>query len=144
MFGFDVADVVAELTLPARPFDPVAWRVLGRRALHQATIHVEPVAFDPTALAKLGVIVPYRGRVEATATIGTGGQTADVTFDVHDFEGGAIREPLALHVDGTVNRDGVTVTAATTAGAVKLRRSRCAFTDRGRSSRRRRDRAGQA
>ncbi len=120
LVGVDAVDAIADLELPARLFDPVAWRTLGKKVLRGATIHLEPAALDQAMLAKLGVLVPYRGHVEASATVGVGAETATATLDVRGVEGGVIRKPIDLHVEAGIAGDGLTVNATTSTGKATL------------------------
>jgi TamB, inner membrane protein subunit of TAM complex len=105
----------AELAMPDRPFDPAAWRQLGRAALHGASARVEGVVIDPALLDRLGVASALRGRAAAAIDLGPAARTAQATVDVGALRGGPLDQPIDVHV--TASLDDRATTAAVSVGS---------------------------
>jgi hypothetical protein len=113
----DTTDVIAgtaSIALPVHPFDPDAWKQLGKRALKSADILVKPIDVDPTLLAKLHVTAPYRARVQGDIKVDEGIDKITVTADVADLSGGHIKQPIAVHTVTALDDKGVQVTTDVT------------------------------
>ena len=111
----------AHLELPAHPFDPAAWRALGRGVLHDASFRGDDFAFDPAALAKLGVAVPYRGTLSAKLDVQTGASAATASVVVRDVKGGSIVVPAVVELAASYDaKTGVTGTLTASAGGSTL------------------------
>ncbi|HEY1549030.1 MAG TPA: translocation/assembly module TamB domain-containing protein, partial [Kofleriaceae bacterium] len=118
--GVDSVTADAQLELPARPFDPAQWKVLGKRALHHATATLAPLDFDPAVLARAHVDQPYRGHVEASFDISEGAGSVTANIDVTKLAGGAIVLPLDAHVQANAGETGVHVTGSASVGKQTL------------------------
>ncbi|HEX7702148.1 MAG TPA: hypothetical protein VF403_15530, partial [Kofleriaceae bacterium] len=78
----------AKIALPLHPFDPDAWKQLGKRVLKSADIKIKPVDIDPNLLAKLHIDAPYRARVQGNITLDEGADKITVIADVAALSGG--------------------------------------------------------
>jgi len=108
------------LQIPDRVFDPAAWKALGPRVIHSATVRTTDVAFDSRLLAQLGFDAPYAGRATAEIVVGAGGSSVDVTASVRDLHGGLIKRGIAVEVSGRVDDQGSRGTLHATSGALTL------------------------
>lgn len=97
----------AKIALPLHPFDPDAWKRLGKRVLKSADIKINSVDIDPTLLAKLHLDAPYRARARADIALDEGADKITVTADITDLSGGHIKQPIAVHSVTTVDSTGV-------------------------------------
>ncbi|MDQ3366434.1 MAG: translocation/assembly module TamB domain-containing protein, partial [Myxococcota bacterium] len=115
----DVGDatMAARIAFPQRPFDPAAWKQLGRGVLRVLTVSLEDIAFDPAKLASLGFALPYRGRADLSLAVAAGASQARVVIDVREVAGGALVAPIDAHIEGSI--DGTE-----TLGTVQVRRAR--------------------
>ncbi|HEX3477093.1 MAG TPA: translocation/assembly module TamB domain-containing protein [Kofleriaceae bacterium] len=102
----------AELAMPDRPFDPAAWRRLGRDALRGASARVEGVAIDPTLLDRLGVTTQLRGRATAAIDLGPAVRTAQATVDLGALRGGPLDQPIDVHVTASLDDRATTATVS--------------------------------
>ena len=118
--GVDGVTAEAQLDLPARPFDPAQWRVLGKRALHHATVELTPLDFDPAVLARAHIDQPYRGRLEAKLDVSEGAGAVTANIDVTGVHGGAIAQPVDVHVQVDADDQGVHTTGTVLAGKQTL------------------------
>ncbi|HET9992407.1 MAG TPA: hypothetical protein VFQ65_27935, partial [Kofleriaceae bacterium] len=107
--GTEVVKGVATIALPMHPFDPLAWKALGKRVLKSADITGKPIDVDPAMLAKLKIDAPYRARVESHLVADEGANTITVTADIHELSGGAIKQPIEAHIETTLDDKGVTI-----------------------------------
>ena len=107
--GAEVVKGTATIALPAHPFDPEAWQVLGKRVLKSADIVGKPIDLNAAMLAKLKINAPYHARVESHLVADEGADKITVTADVHELSGGAIKQPIEAHVETTLDATGVTV-----------------------------------
>ncbi|MBA3821851.1 MAG: DUF748 domain-containing protein, partial [Deltaproteobacteria bacterium] len=115
----DVGDatMAARIAFPQRPFDPAAWKQLGRGVLRVLTVSLEDIAFDPAKLASLGFALPYRGRADVSLAVAAGASQARVVVDVREVAGGVLLAPIDAHIEGSI--DGTE-----TLGTVQVRRAR--------------------
>lgn len=113
--GAGNATAQAELEMPDRPFDPAAWRRLGRGALHSASLRSEGITIDPALLDRLGVNSLLRGRAALSIDIGDAARTAEAAVEVAQLRGGPIAEPIDVRVTATL--DERNTTAALTVAA---------------------------
>ncbi len=99
------------LALPARPFDPGAWRALDLRSLRAIDVTVDEVIVDEARARRLG-LPDVRGRLAATIHVepGLAGVTAHV--DGRDLIAGRLARPATITVDSRVDRAGTHVTLA--------------------------------
>jgi autotransporter translocation and assembly factor TamB len=97
----------AKIALPLHPFDPDAWKQLGKRVLKSADIVIKPVDIDPNLLAKLHINAPYRARAQGVITLDEGADKITVIADVADLSGGHIKQPIAVHSETTLDDKGV-------------------------------------
>jgi translocation and assembly module TamB len=97
----------AELAMPDRPFDPAAWRRLGRDALRGASARVEGIAIDPALLDRLGVTASpgtgLRGRASVAIDVGAAVRTAQAVVDVSELRGGPLDQPIDVHVTASLD-----------------------------------------
>ena len=118
--GVDAVTAEAELDLPARPFDPAQWRVLGKRALHHATVQLAPLDFDPAVLARAHLDQPYRGHLETKLDVSEGAGSVTANVDITGLRGGAIAQPLDVHSEVDANEQGIHATGTVVAGKQTL------------------------
>ena len=97
----------AKIALPLHPFDPDAWKQLGKRVLKSADIKIKPVDIDPNLLAKLHIDAPYRARAQADIELDEGADKITVTADITDLSGGHIKQPIKVHSETIVDDGGV-------------------------------------
>ena len=88
----------ADLEVPERWLDPVAWQRLGRGALHSANLRAEDIAIDPAMLDRLGIVTELHGTIGVAVDIGAAGRTAEATVDVAQLRGGPINQPVDLRL----------------------------------------------
>ena len=100
----------AELELPARLFDPAAWRARGRQIIRGGSLRIEDVALEPALLARLGLVTPLRGRVTASAKLAAGLRGAELAVAAREVRGGVLAEPVAADLDVAI--DGHATTSA--------------------------------
>ena len=108
--GVDAATADVWLDLPARPFDPAQWTSLGKGALHHATVTLAPLDFDPGVLAKANIDKPFRGHVAATIDVTEGLGAIAARVDVTELRGGALVQPVDVHVRAYLDEKGARVT----------------------------------
>ena len=101
--GLGNATAQAELAMPDRPFDPAAWRRLGRDALRGASARIEGIAIDPALLDRLGVASELRGRAGAAIDLGPAARTAQLVVDVGELRGGPLDQPIDVHVTAALD-----------------------------------------
>jgi hypothetical protein len=119
------ATVGARFVLPAHPFDPRAWRALGRDALHGAEVRAADVAIEPSVLAALGVATELRGRADVALDVLPGARAATAVVHVRELRGEGLARPVDVALDIALAggmaraiahaRDGDTVLATVTA-----------------------------
>ena len=109
-----------EIALPRHPFDPAAWRALGRDTLAGGHVHAKELAITPEALAKLGVQAPYRAKVDLDAELATGATSLTATLAVHDLRGGALVKPLELAADATIDEQNARANASVVSGQTAI------------------------
>lgn len=107
---YGTLDANAKLGMPARLFDPAAWKALGPGAIHGASIKSSEVSFTPGTLERFGIVSQFRGVASIKADIKPGLAGANVALDLHDFDGGRIVSPIAAHVDATYDTRELTTT----------------------------------
>jgi uncharacterized protein involved in outer membrane biogenesis len=110
--GVGNATAQAELEMPEKPFDPAAWRRLGRGALHGASLRSEGITIDPGLLDRLGITSELRGRAGFSIDVGDAARTAQAVIDVGELRGGPIAQPVDIHL--TAGLDERTTTTALT------------------------------
>ena len=115
--GLGSLDARAAIALPARPFDPVAWRRLGRGAIAGASVRTSELAFDPAMLDRFGVVTNLRGRASVGVEIDAGVRAARVTGRVRELRGSPIAQPLDVVLTAAAGEEATTfqLTAGTTA-----------------------------
>lgn len=109
-----------EIALPTHPFDPDAWRALGRGVLAGGELHAKDVALDPRAFTHLGIDTPYRARADIDAELATGATRLTAKLALHDVHGGVLHKSLEATADATIDQDGARVTAGVRSGAMPL------------------------
>lgn len=120
--GPDLAtlEALARLRLPARLFDPHAWRQLGRAALLGASVRVAAVEFDPAVLARLGLSAELRGKISLAAELTEQARTAQVSVEVTQLRGGAIVQPIDLRLAATLDERELHAALAASSRGVTL------------------------
>ncbi len=103
--GIAPTTIDASVVLPARPFDPGAWKLLGRGALNAATIKTA-VHVDPALFARFGVTAPYEADVSATIIVQPGATGATVVADVKGLKGGRVTSPIDIHLEAVSDSTG--------------------------------------
>ena len=96
--GIGSADARATIAVPARPFDPLAWRRLGRGALVNAQVRTSEIAFDPALLDRFGVVSNLRGRASVAIDLGAAARAARVTGRVRQLRGSPLSEPVNVEL----------------------------------------------
>ncbi|MEO8701919.1 MAG: translocation/assembly module TamB domain-containing protein, partial [Kofleriaceae bacterium] len=102
------ASIGLRIAFPRYPFDPAAWRQLGRGMVKSLTASFDDIAFDPVKLAKLKINAPYRGSADVKLAVGPAATSATINVDVHTIEGGILRHPIDVHVETTTDGNGTT------------------------------------
>lgn len=110
--GAGNATAQAELEMPDRPFDPAAWRRIGRGALRGASVRSEGITIDPGLLDRLGVTSELRGRAGFSIDVGDSARTAQAVVDVAQLRGGPLAAPVDVHL--AANLDERTTTTSLT------------------------------
>ncbi len=110
----------ARIGVPARLFDPAAWRALGRGALRGATVRVANVDLDPGKLARFHVTTQLRGRMSLVAEIAGAAKTAQLAIDIHQLRGTSLAQPIDLHVAVALDAAAATPTLIIRAGTLTL------------------------
>jgi hypothetical protein len=105
------AKVNVRITIPEHPFDPLAWKQLGRGVVRSVVASFDDIAIDPAKLAKLGVTAPYKGRANVRLAMGTAATTAKLDVDVRGIEGGVLVKPLDVHLEASTDSTDTTVCA---------------------------------
>jgi autotransporter translocation and assembly factor TamB len=113
-------DAVAKLGMPARLFDPAAWKKLGPGAIHGATVRSSEIPFEPGTLERFGIVSQYRGVASISADVAPGLANAALAFNLHDFRGGKIVAPITTHVDAILDNQGIRATGAVRASGVTI------------------------
>ncbi len=102
----------AQLRMPARQFDAVAWRQLGRAALQGATVQAENIQVDPAMLDRLGVVSDLRAKISVAVELGAEARTLDAKLHVAELRGAPIDKPVDLQVAASINERETTATIA--------------------------------
>ncbi len=110
----------ASIVLPARPFDPRAWRAHGKNALRSATIIAKSIHIDPLFLAQLGYDAPYSGDVDAEIKVAAGATSATVVANARNITGGKLTSPVDVHVRAETDSTGTRATVNATSGKLAL------------------------
>jgi hypothetical protein len=118
--GVKPATIDATVALPARPFDPDQWALLGTGALKHATIKAEAIAFDRALLARVGVERDLSGVVDARIDVDSAAAGATWKLDIANVKGPELRAPVAVHVEGGFDATGTTSAASAKMGNVGL------------------------
>jgi uncharacterized protein involved in outer membrane biogenesis len=118
--GIGRADARAAIATPARPFDPAAWRRLGRQALASAEVRTSEVAFDPGMLDRFGVATNLRGRASLAVELGAGAWTANVAARVRELRGDPIAEPVNAELTAVAGTGATTFRLAAGSAAARL------------------------
>lgn len=111
---------VVRAQLPARLFDPLAWKALGANALLGATFQAHDVALTPEVIAKLGKQAPYTGKLDLDVEIGAAAAGGSVKVAVSQLVGGALKKPVDAALTATLDSTGSKVEAGVKTGAVPL------------------------
>jgi autotransporter translocation and assembly factor TamB len=93
----------AQIEMPERLFDPVAWKQLGRGALRSATVRAENIAIDPAMLERFGVIGQMRGRANVVVDVGEAARALKAAVDVVGLRGDPIVQPIDIHLEATTD-----------------------------------------
>ena len=105
---YGTLDATAKLGMPAHLFDPSAWKRLGPGMIRGATVKSSEVSFEPGTLERFGIVSQFRGVASVQAEIKPGLTSAQASFNLHDFRGGALVYPIAVHIDAALDAKGVT------------------------------------
>ncbi|MEO6771955.1 MAG: translocation/assembly module TamB domain-containing protein [Kofleriaceae bacterium] len=112
----------AELAVPGDLTDPLAWKQLGLRAVHGASLRTQTIAIDPAMLERFGIHARMSGTATVAVDIGEALGTVKVVADVAGLHGSPIVQPISAHFEA--NLDGAHATARfdikTQKGAVSL------------------------
>lgn len=101
-------NLVVQVKLPDHPFDPVAWKQLGRNALLAFSTTFDNIAVDAKKLAKLGVEAPYEGKASVNVRIGPGATVGNVAVIGKTIVGGVLIAPIDVHVFARTDDKGTT------------------------------------
>jgi len=130
--GFIDAGITAQLTgiaggngvvraqLPARLFDPAAWKALGEKALLGATFQAHDVAITPDVIAKLGEQAPYSGKLDLDVEVGAAAAGGSVKVSVAQLVGGPLKKPVDAALTATLDATGSKVEVGVKTGTVPL------------------------
>jgi hypothetical protein len=110
----------AEIAMPDQPFDPAAWRRLGRDALHGASVRAEGITIDPGLLDRFGVNTELRGRAGVALDIGPAARSLQAVVDVTQLRGGPIAQPIDVHATTALDDRGTTVGLTVASGSSQL------------------------
>ncbi len=105
------ASVGLRVQFPQYPFDPAAWKLLGRGVVQSLTASFDDIAIDPVKLAKLGITAPYSGRADLNIAIGSAANGATIDVDLRSIEGGTLVKPIDVHVEATTDGTGTVASA---------------------------------
>ena len=105
------ASIGLRIAFPQYPFDPAAWRQLGRGVVRSLTASFDDIAVDPGKLAKLGISAPYSGRADLRIAIGSAATQATIDVDLRGVEGGALVKPIDVHAEATTDSSGTVASA---------------------------------
>lgn len=105
------ASIGVRIAFPQYPFDPAAWRQLGRGVVQSLTASFDDIAVDPVKLAKLGITVPYSGRADVRIAVGAAATAATIDVDLRTIEGGALVKPINVHAEATTDATGTVASA---------------------------------
>lgn len=117
---YGTLDATAKLGMPANLFDPAAWKRLGPGAIRGATVKSSEISFEPGTLERFGIVSQFRGVASVQAEIKPALASAQFAFNLHDFRGGAIVSPIAVHLDGALDSKGVTAIGTVRNGSITL------------------------
>ena len=92
-----------ELTMPAHPFDAAAWRALGPKALHSASIQTTSLAFDPSVLKRFGVTTMLRGHATVDVEVAEALSTVHATAKIPDLRGAPLAKPVGVTLDASLD-----------------------------------------
>jgi autotransporter translocation and assembly factor TamB len=113
-------DAVAKLGMPARLFDPAAWKKLGLNVIHGATVRSSEIPFEPGTLERFGIVSQYRGVASISADVEPGLTSAALSFNLHDFRGGVIVAPITTHIDAILDGQSIRATGAVRSSGVTI------------------------
>jgi TamB, inner membrane protein subunit of TAM complex len=115
--GLGTVDARAAIVTPARPFDPLAWRRLGKGAIASASVRTSELAFDPGTLDRFGVATNLRGRASLAIDVEAGLRAARVTGRIRDLRGRPIAQPVNIELTAEAGAQATTLrlVAGTTA-----------------------------
>ncbi len=105
------ANVGLRIALPKHPFDPAAWKTLGRGVVRSLTASFDDLAVDPAKLAKLGIEANYSARADISLAVGAAATEAKLNVDLRDLTGGDLTQPINAHVEATTNAMDTTASA---------------------------------
>ena len=105
------ASVGLRVQFPQHPFDPAAWKLLGRGVVQSLTASFDDIAVDPVKLAKLGITAPYSGRADLNIAVGSAASGATIDVDLRGIEGGTLVKPIDVHVEATTDGTGTVASA---------------------------------
>jgi hypothetical protein len=117
---FGTAVLAARMQVPTYPFDPAAWKRLGKHVIAGATARSQNLPIDPRVLAMFGVALPYRARANIDVVVGSGAQTADAQVEVLGIHGGELRGSLNVTVSAHSDASGTTADLRATSGTATL------------------------
>lgn len=116
--GAGNATAQADLTMPERPFDPAAWKRLGRGALHGATVRSDNISIDPALLDRLGIVSQLHGKAGISVDISEAARTAQAVIEIGELRGGALSQPIDAKLTASLD-ERATTTALTVASKGK-------------------------
>ncbi|MBA2539321.1 MAG: translocation/assembly module TamB domain-containing protein [Deltaproteobacteria bacterium] len=105
------ANIGLRIAFPQHPFDPTAWKQLGRGIVQSLTASFDDLSIDPSKLAKLGIDAPYGGRADIRIAIGAAATAATIDVDLREIEGGELKKPIDIHFEATTDDQGTRASA---------------------------------
>ncbi len=105
------ASIGLRIVFPQYPFDPAAWKQLGRGVVKSLTASFDDIAVDPVKLAKLGISAPYAGRADIRIAVGSAATAATIDVDLRSIEGGVLVKPIDVHAEATTDSTGTVASA---------------------------------
>ncbi len=108
------AHVVAELEIPARPFDVAAWKAVDADEVRGVSVRIDDLVLDGRRSRLLGLKDTWHGRVAFLAQIDRGLHLVTASLDVTGLRGGMLARPADLHVEARLDAERLSVSGSGT------------------------------
>ncbi len=103
--------LATHLGMPSRPFDPVAWRGISVRSLHELDLTLHEVNIDDARARRFG-LQGMRGKVAATIHAEKALKSVAIHVVGRDIIAGPLVTPAAVIIDAKVDATSATTTIA--------------------------------